>query len=170
MSKLLPRSQFPAGLDKGDYVALTAEEFRAGYDTFSAGIAGELPVDPAFPTEYQDGRTGEATPLPDTPFNRAWYAASKLFTDEAKRVSFGARLERVMPIALDRKYAKYVNRQAGSLHIALLLAVATVRFSSRTTAKALRSAFDMEVRRHVAATIDVDTTNATESGQRAAAG
>jgi hypothetical protein len=60
-----------------------------------------------------------------------------------------------MPIALDRTYAKYVNREAGSFHVALLRAVAAVRFSSRTTPKALLSAFDAEFRQQLAATYDV---------------
>ena len=40
MSTLLPRSRFPPDLDtRSDYVALSSGELRAGYDTFSAGIA-----------------------------------------------------------------------------------------------------------------------------------
>jgi hypothetical protein len=50
MSNLLPRDQFPAALDTGEYVLRTLEEFRSGYDTLCAGIAGELPPDPTFPT------------------------------------------------------------------------------------------------------------------------
>ena len=136
-----PRGRFPPDLDTGrDYVALSSGELRAGYDTFSAGIAGRLPFDPTFPAA-----------LPDTPFKRAWYAADKLFTEEAKRISFGARIHRVIPIALDRKYAKYVDRQTNWFHIALMTAAATVRFSARTTSKALRVAFDAEFRRQTAA-------------------
>lgn len=136
-----PRGRFPPDLDTGsDYAALSSGEFRAGYDTFSAGIAGKLPFDPTFPT-----------PLPDTPFNRAWHAADRLFTDEAKRISFGARIHRVIPIALDRKYAKYVDRPTNWFHIALMTTVAAVRFSSRTTPKMLRAAFDAEFRRQTAA-------------------
>lgn len=142
MFKLLPRSQLPPGLDKGDYVALSFEEFRHGYDVFSAGIASELPVDHTFPTRCRDGRTGNPS-MPDTPFNCAWYSAGKLFAGNAKPVSFYARVDKVtMNIALDRKCARYVNKDAGSFHFALLAAVATVPFSSRTTAKALRAAFD----------------------------
>ena len=59
-----------------------------------------------------------------------------------------------MPIAAGKKYDKYVDRQAGSFHIALLAAVAMVRFSFRTTPKALRAAFDAEFRRRLATTVD----------------
>ena len=94
------------GLSRGDYVALSLEEFRNAYDTFSAALAGELPRDPEFPTQYHDAHTGQAIRLEDTPFNRAWFAAGKLFNDPARRISFYARVEHVMPIALDRKYAR----------------------------------------------------------------
>ncbi len=157
-SRLLPRDQFPPGLGKGEYVTLSFEEFRHGYDVFSAALEGTLPLDPTFPKVYQDGRTGEATPMEDTAFTRAWYSAGKLFTDEAKRISFYARVKRVMDIALSPKYAKYVNRAAGSFHVALLGAVAAVRFSSRTNPKALRAAFDAEFHRYLATTVDTDDT------------
>lgn len=124
--------------DRADYVVLSSGEFRAAYDTFSAGIAGKLPFDPSFPAS-----------LPNTAFNRARYAAGKLLADQAKRLSFGARIERVLPIALDKKYAKYVNRTVGWFHLELLTAMATVRFSSKTTTKALRAAFDAEFRRQL---------------------
>jgi hypothetical protein len=61
MSELLPRDQ---------YVALSLAEFREGYDTFSAGLAGELPLGPTFPRLYQDGRSGKVMPMPDTLFDR----------------------------------------------------------------------------------------------------
>ena len=130
---------------QADYVALSSGEFRAGYDTFSASIAGGLPFDPTFSTD-----------LPDTSLNRALHAANKLFADEAKRASFGARIHRVIPIALDAKYAKYVDRQTNWFHIALMTTVAAVRFSSRTTPKALRASFDAELRRRLASPTHVD--------------
>ena len=154
MSARLPRDQFPSGIDQGDYVTLSLDEFRHGYDVFSAGIEGSLPPDPMFPAVYQDARTGEPMPMEDMPFSRVWFASGKLFSDVAKRISFYARVTHVMDIALARKYSKYVNRRAGSLHVALLGAVAGVRFSSRTTPKALREAFDAELRHRVAATVD----------------
>jgi hypothetical protein len=71
-----------------------------------------------------------------------------------KWISFYQRVEKVMPIAADKKYSKYVDREAGSFHIALLAAVAAVRFSFRTTPKALRAAFDAAFRRRLATTVD----------------
>jgi hypothetical protein len=139
-----------------EFVPLTVEEFRNGYATFSDGLDGKLPRDPDFPAEYHDAVTGAAKPVEDTPFNRAWIAAGKLFADEAKRISFYQRVEKVMPLAANKKYRKYVDREAGSFHIALLAAVAAVRFSFRTTPKALRAAFDAEFRRRLAAAVDPD--------------
>jgi hypothetical protein len=69
-------------------------------------------------------------------------------------MSFYERVIKIMPIALDRKYARYVNRARGSFHIALLVAVAKVGFSSRTTPKALRTAFDAEFRCQRSAVVD----------------
>jgi hypothetical protein len=143
-----------AEIISGEYVPLTVEEFRNGYATFSDGLDGKLPRDPDFPTEYHDAVTGAAKPLEDTHFNRAWIAAGKLFVDEAKRISFYQRVEKVMPIAADKKYSNYVDRQAGSFHIALLAAVAAVRFSYMMTPKTLRAAFDAEFRRRLATTVD----------------
>jgi hypothetical protein len=97
--------------------------------------------------------TDAATPLPDTPFTRAWTAAGKMFTDEAKRISFFTRVGTVMPFITDKKYAKYVH--ANSMHVALTTAIATVPFGARTTPKALRAAFDGEFRRALASTIQM---------------
>jgi hypothetical protein len=117
----------------------------------------------SIPTEYHDAVTGAAKPVEDTPFNRAWIAAGKLFADEAKRISFYQRVEKVMPVAADKKYKKYVEREAGSLHIALLAAVAAVRFSFRTTPKALRAAFDAEFRHRLATAVNPGPTSFTEN-------
>lgn len=38
MSNPLTPDQLPPGLAAGDYVELTIDEFRNGYDTFSAGL------------------------------------------------------------------------------------------------------------------------------------
>jgi len=159
MSAQLPIGERRAAITTGEFVPLTVEEFRNGYATFSDGLDGNLPRDPDFPTEYHDAVTGTAKPLEDSPFNRAWIAAGKLFADEAKRISFYQRVEKVMPIAADRKYSKYVDREAGSFHIALLGAVAAVPFSFRTTPKALRAAFDAEFRRCLAAAVDPGEPN-----------
>ena len=154
MSAQVPTGERRAAIISSEFVPLTVEEFRNGYATFSDGLDGKLPRDPDFPAEYHDAVTGAAQPIEDTPFNRAWIAAGKLFADETKRISFYQRVEKVMPIAADKKYRKYVDRQAGSFHIALLGAVAAVPFSFRTTPKALRAAFDAEFRRRLATTVD----------------
>src|SRR5260370_3956461 len=153
MSAQVPTGERRAAIISGEFVPLTVEEFRNGYATFSDGLDCQLPRDPDFPTEYHDAVTGAAKPVEDTPFNRAWIAARELFADEAKMITFYQRVEKVMPIAADKKYSKYVDRQAGSFHIALLAAVAAVRFSFRTTPKALRAAFDAEFRLRLAAAV-----------------
>ena len=155
MSAQIPTGERRAAIMSGEFVPLTVEEFRYGYATFSDGLDGKLLRDPDFPTEYHDAVTGAAKPVEDTAFNRAWIAAGKLFADEGKRISFYQRVEKVMLIAAEKKYSKYVDREAGSFHIALLAAVAMVRFSFRTTPKALRAAFDAEFRRRLAATVDL---------------
>jgi hypothetical protein len=139
MSELLPRDQFPPGLDKDNFVPLDAVDFRNGYATFVQGLAGMLPDDPNFPAEYQDAVTGHATPLEDTPTKRATHGAAKRFTDDAKRVSFLWRLQNVMPLAQDKKYAKYRNDETGTMHIALLTAVAATPCNARSTRKVQRA-------------------------------
>jgi hypothetical protein len=129
MSSHVPTHDRRAAITSGEFMPLTVEEFRNGYATFSDGLDGKLPRDPDFPAEYHDAVTGAGRPVEDTPFNRAWIAA-------------------------DKKYGKYVDREAGSFHIALLAAVAAVRFSFRTTPKALRAAFDADFRRRLAAAVD----------------
>ena len=101
--KLLPRDEFSPGLGEGVFVPLTVSEFSEAYDAFGSTVADDLSPDPDFPTMYQDGRTGNATPLEDTPFNRAWYAAGKLFDDPVRRVSFYNRASTVMLIPLGKK-------------------------------------------------------------------
>ena len=101
-----------------------------------------------------DANTGETKPMRDTPSNRAWFATGKLFEDEARRMSFYWRAQHVMPITNDKRYAKYIDPAAGWMHMALMLAVAMVHGSDRTTKKALRAAFDAEFRRQLAKTVD----------------
>ena len=154
MNSHLPTDQFPPGVDRGEFVPLPIQEFPRAYAMILHALAGNLPRDPTFPTEVQDAKTGEAVPFRDTPLNRAWYTGGRLFADDAQRTSFRWRVKTVMPIAREPKYRKYVDDQAGAMHIALLSAVATVRGSLRTTPKALREAFDAEFRRHLATTVD----------------
>jgi hypothetical protein len=113
MSSQVPKGDRRAAIISGEFVPLTIEEFRNGYATFSDGLDGKLPRDPDFPTEYHDAVTGGARPVEDTPFNRAWIAAGKLFTDEAKRISFYQRVEKVMPIAADKKTASMSTARRG---------------------------------------------------------
>jgi hypothetical protein len=155
MSNLMPRDEFPPGLDRGDFVPLTVMETRRAYLLFQDGLDGLLPKDSDFPETIQDATTGEPKPFEDTPFNRAWHAVGKHFDDIAKRISFQYRVLHLMPmISKDRKYAKYlVNKKP---HIALLAAMASVPFSSRTTPKALRAAFDREFRQRLASTVNAD--------------
>jgi len=44
---------------------------------------------------------------------------------------------------MDKKYCKYRNDTAGSMHIALATTVAMVRGNARTTKKDLRASFDI---------------------------
>ena len=155
MSNLLPREQFPPGLDRGDFVPLSVMEFRNAYLLLQDGLDGLLPKDPDFPKFIQDAATGEPKAFEDTPFNRAWHAVAKHFDDITKRISFQYRVLHLMPmVTRDRKYAKYlVNRKP---HIAMQAAIASVPFSLRTTTKALRAAFDREFRQRLASTVNAD--------------
>jgi len=58
-----------------------------------------------------------------------------------------------MGIAMDKKYCKYRNDTAGSMHIALATTVAMVRGNARTTKKDLRASFDI-LFRHVLKTAE----------------
>jgi hypothetical protein len=157
MSNLLPRDQYPPGIDKGNFVPLDAVEFRKAYATVVETVIGVLPPDPDFTTEYQDAISGEARRCEDTPINRGIFKASKLFDDDAKRISFMFRFNKVMPIALEeRKYAKYRNAEGSTMHLALLAAVAGMPFSQRTTTnqrtttKMLRATLDAAFRNALA--------------------
>ena len=82
----------------GDYVDLTVEEFQEAYATLLNVEAGLLPCAPDFPSEVFDSVSQRPQPFPDTPFNRAWYTAGKLFDHDGKRVSFYWRVNKVMPL------------------------------------------------------------------------
>ena len=71
------------GLHGGNYVPLTVPEFQYAYAKFRAVLNSDKPGQPDFPKEYQDAVTGSVVPLPNTPFNRAWYAAGLTFEDDA---------------------------------------------------------------------------------------
>ena len=142
------------GLAKGDFVPLPVTQFQKAYVTVVRSVAGLLPPDPTFPSIIFDAVSGKPQPYPDTAMHRAWYAGGKLFTDEAERMSFYWRINSVMKLTDQPKYRKYIDHETGTMHIALLVAVATVRFSRRTKAKALRATFDAEFRRRLAATVN----------------
>jgi hypothetical protein len=150
MSASTPKHQ-PPGVLSGNYVPLDLEEFRNAYATLVHVDAGLLPCAPDFPKGIFDATTQRPQPFPDTPFNRAWYTAGKLFDDEAKRVSFYWRMNRVLPLTEDPKYKKYISAGGLGMHLALMTAVAMVPGSERTTPKALRATFDAMFRKVLAA-------------------
>jgi hypothetical protein len=150
----MSRKIFNPGVHRGEFVPLSMEEMRVAYVTFVDALRGGHSPDADFLAVYLDANTGETKPVQDTPSNRAWHATGKMFEDEAKRMSFYWRAEHVMPITIDKRYAKYTDREAGSIHVALMSAVAMVPGNHRTTKKALRAAFDAEFRRQLAKTVD----------------
>ena len=150
----IPEDREPPGVHRGEFVSLSMEEMRGAYVTFVNALRGDHPLDADFPGVYVDANTGETKPIQDMPSIRAWYATGKMFEDEAKRMSFYWRAEHVMPITKDKRYAKYMDPDAGWMHVALMSAVARVRGSDRTTKKALRTAFDAEFRRQLANTVE----------------
>ncbi len=141
---------------RGEYVPLSVAKFRRAYALLVAGSNGEAPPEPDL--TYRDVTTGEAVPLDDTPFNRAWVAAGKLFEDEAKRESFYRRVEMMTEVA-EPKYLKYLGGDVGSMHGALALTIATVPFNVDTTKKTLKAAFDAEFERHLARIVDLSDSD-----------
>jgi hypothetical protein len=131
------------------FVTLEFEAFRKAFAVFLGVLSGEVRA-PAPPKSYLDANTGQATPLEDTTFNRAWIAAGRLFDDEVERLSFYGRLELFGAIARERKYEKYIGFGRASAHVAFVAAFARFRFSERTTRKARLAAFDEEQRRQLA--------------------
>jgi hypothetical protein len=141
---------------RADFVPLMAAEFQAGNAIIVGVLTGTMAPASTLPTQIHDAATDQAANVQDTPLLRAWLTAGLHFTDEAKRMSFFYRQNKVMPLTKLPPYAEYVDKEAGSMHIALATAVASVRFSARTTPKALRAAFDAEFQRQLARTIDID--------------
>ncbi|WP_085937669.1 hypothetical protein [Enhydrobacter aerosaccus] len=143
----------------GEYVPLAVGKFRQAYALLIAGSNGEAPLDgdpmPDLATAYSDPGTGEVVPLPDTPFNRAWVAAGRLFEDPAERTSFYKRVELLTEVA-DPKYLKYFGSDAGSMHGVLLLALVTVAFTDGMSKEALQSAFDTAFDWHFARMVSLD--------------
>lgn len=95
----------------------------------------------------------------DTRASRAWYMGSLLFVDPAERASFQWRITHVLPLLEDKRYRRYRGRDPFSLHIALLRALCSVRGSPRMTRKALRAAFDAELRMQLGQIADAGDTS-----------
>src|SRR6266404_5362834 len=148
MSANKPKDELPPGMIAGEYVQIKVEAFLKAYATLLHVMAGTLPCADGFTPGPQVVEGLPTVIVEDTPFNRGLHTAARLFSDAADRQSFMWRAVVVMDIARDKKYRKYRNDDAGSMHIALSTTVAMVRGSERTTKKALRASFDI-VFRHV---------------------
>lgn len=140
------------GIQAGTFVALDPLALRCAYITVIKTAAGLLPPDDDFPTEYENIVSGQLEPMEDTPLNRGMFKASKLFDDEAERISFLFRFTKLIGLALtDRRYARYRDDGPGpALHIALLTAVAVLPFSRRTPTKDLKARLHDELQRTLA--------------------
>jgi hypothetical protein len=139
MSKLSSR-------DPGYFSPIDLVDFQTGVATYMTALREGVPPDPTFPETSIDPVTRKVSPLQDNPFTRAAHEASKLFEDDAQRTGFMFRLQALMPIALGPKYDKYRNDGAGTMHIALMTAIAYTPCSPRMTPKVLRASFDKAFR------------------------
>jgi hypothetical protein len=146
MSANKPKDELPPGMVAGEYVQLDVEAFLKAYATLLHVMAGKLPCADGFTPGPQVVEGLPTVIVENTPFNRGLHTAAGLFADAASRQSFMWRAVVVMGIARDRKYRKYRNDDAGSMHIALTSTVAMVRGSERTAKRDLRgSAFPASV-------------------------
>jgi hypothetical protein len=121
-------------------------DFQTGVATYMTALREGVPPDPTFPETAFDPVTRKVTPLQDNRFTRAAHEASKLFEDDAERTGFMFRLQALLPIAMGPKYDKYRNDEAGTMHIALMSAVAYALCGPRMTPKVLRASFDKAFR------------------------
>jgi hypothetical protein len=136
-------SRKPLPPDPAGYFAqIDLRAFQTGVATYMTALREGVLLDPTFPDTAWDPVTRKETPIQDTPLTRAAHAASKLFDDPAKRIGFMYRLQSVMPIAFDRKYDRYRNDAAGTMHLALWTAIAYAPCSPRMTKKVLRASFE----------------------------
>lgn len=127
-----------------NFVALTMEEYRRCHAALLQVLAGKMP---AVSGQLTNNETGEVTFRADTPFNSALITACSLLRDEpGKPESFFARYQRVFSgiACQESRYARYYDAQQQTMHVALMMAIAGVKFSERTTPKALRAAFAAE--------------------------
>ena len=153
MSAIDPNDELLPGMLAGEYVQLDLDLFLKAFSTVLHVMAGKLPCAEGF---TPGSKVVEGLPIvvvEDTPFNRGMHTAVGLFPDAAQRQSFVWRAVVVMGIAMDKKYSKYRNDTAGSMHIALATTIAMVRGSARTTKKDLRASFDI-LFRHVLKTAE----------------
>jgi hypothetical protein len=132
----------PSSRDPGFFSPIDLVNFHTGVATYMTALRNGVPPDPTFPETAFDPVTRKVTPLQDNPFTRAAHEASKLFEDDAERTGFMFRLQALMPIAMGPKYDKYRNDEAGTMHIALMTAMAYAPCSPRMTPKVLRASFD----------------------------
>jgi hypothetical protein len=136
----------PSSRDPGFFKAIDLVAFQTGVATYMTALREGVPPDPTFPETSFDPVTRKTWPLQDNPFTRAAHEASKLFDDDAERTGFMYRLQALMPIALGPKYDKHRNDEAGTMHIALMTAIAYAPCSPRMTPKVLRASFDKAFR------------------------
>jgi hypothetical protein len=146
MSGFRVMSKKPSSRDAGYFAPIDLVAFQTGVATYMTALREGVPPDPTFPDTAWDPVTRKVTPLQDNPFTRAAHAASKLFEDAAQRIGFMYRLQALMPIAFDRKYDQYRNDGAGTMHLALMTAIAYAPCSPRMTPKVLRASFDKAFR------------------------
>ena len=124
------------------FVPIPVAVFQRAYAAALHVLSGNLDFAPGV-LQLPPALEGTAA---DTRASRAWYMGSLLFVDPAERASFQWRITHVLPLIEDRRYRKYRGSDPFSLHIALLRALCSVRGSPRMTKKALRAAFDAELR------------------------
>ena len=159
MSASVPNDQLPTGTVAGEYVQLDVDLFLKAFSTVLHVMAGKLPCAEGFTPGSQVVEELPIVVVEDTPFNRGMHTAVGLFPDAAQRQSFLWRAVVVMGIAMDKKYCKYRNDTAGSMHIALATTVAMVRGNARTTKKKLRASFDSTFWRAMKATSEWAAAN-----------
>jgi hypothetical protein len=138
----LQTDALPPGIATGDYVPLEVAEFNTAFSKFLHVMAGLQPEDEGFEPGPQEIPGGGTVMVEDTPFNRAMHTAAGLLPDAAKRQSFLWRLAVVFGVARDKRYVKYRNDDANTMHLALLTTLCMVRGSQLTPMTKLRADFD----------------------------
>jgi hypothetical protein len=132
----------PSSRDPGFFSPIDLVAFQTGVATYMTALREGVQPDPTFPKTSFDPVTRKTWPLQDNRLTRAAHEASKLFTDDAELTGFMFRLQALLPIAMGPKYDKHRNDEAGTMHIALMTAVAYAPCSPRMTPKVLRASLD----------------------------